>query len=64
MDRRNNKLIFKVHFLEMEERILVDFRLSKVWTLFNSNLHNKLFSKIFFCISGRRFGIQENFPEA
>ncbi|XP_048840575.1 serine/threonine-protein kinase Chk1 [Brienomyrus brachyistius] len=29
MDRRNNKLIFKVHFLEMEERILVDFRLSK-----------------------------------
>lgn len=30
MDRRNNKLIFIVHFLEMEERILVDFRLSKV----------------------------------
>ncbi|XP_030638021.1 serine/threonine-protein kinase Chk1 [Chanos chanos] len=29
MDRRNNKLIFKVHFLEMEERILIDFRLSK-----------------------------------
>ncbi|MGH0180398.1 UNVERIFIED_CONTAM: hypothetical protein FKN15_012830 [Acipenser sinensis] len=29
-DRRNNKLIFKVHLLEMEERILVDFRLSKV----------------------------------
>ncbi|KAJ8402153.1 hypothetical protein AAFF_G00370180 [Aldrovandia affinis] len=29
MDRRNNKLIFKVHFLEMGERILVDFRLSK-----------------------------------
>ncbi|XP_016361595.1 serine/threonine-protein kinase Chk1-like [Sinocyclocheilus anshuiensis] len=29
MDRRNNKLIFIVHFLEMEERILVDFRLSK-----------------------------------
>uniref|UniRef100_A0A8C9RCH9 Serine/threonine-protein kinase CHK1 n=1 Tax=Scleropages formosus TaxID=113540 RepID=A0A8C9RCH9_SCLFO len=29
MDRRNNKLIFKVHFLEMEEKILVDFRLSK-----------------------------------
>ncbi|XP_066502148.1 serine/threonine-protein kinase Chk1 [Hoplias malabaricus] len=29
MDRRNNKLIFKVNFLEMEERILVDFRLSK-----------------------------------
>ncbi|KAK6468012.1 serine/threonine-protein kinase Chk1-like isoform X1 [Huso huso] len=28
-DRRNNKLIFKVHLLEMEERILVDFRLSK-----------------------------------
>lgn len=30
MDRRNNKLIFKIHFLEMEERILVDFRLSRV----------------------------------
>ncbi|ROL47583.1 Serine/threonine-protein kinase Chk1 [Anabarilius grahami] len=30
MDRRNNKLIFIVHFLEMEERILVDFRLSKL----------------------------------
>ncbi|XP_056118972.1 serine/threonine-protein kinase Chk1 [Rhinichthys klamathensis goyatoka] len=29
MDHRNNKLIFIVHFLEMEERILVDFRLSK-----------------------------------
>ncbi|TRY99636.1 hypothetical protein DNTS_004827 [Danionella cerebrum] len=29
MDRRNNKLIFMVHFLEMEDRILVDFRLSK-----------------------------------
>ncbi|KAG9328091.1 hypothetical protein JZ751_016573 [Albula glossodonta] len=29
MDRRNNKLIFKVHFLEMEEKVLVDFRLSK-----------------------------------
>ncbi|KAJ8266614.1 hypothetical protein GJAV_G00132500 [Gymnothorax javanicus] len=29
MDRRNNKLIFMVHFLEMGARILVDFRLSK-----------------------------------
>uniref|UniRef100_A0AAY4CMZ6 non-specific serine/threonine protein kinase n=1 Tax=Denticeps clupeoides TaxID=299321 RepID=A0AAY4CMZ6_9TELE len=29
MDRRNNKLIFMVYFLEMEQRILVDFRLSK-----------------------------------
>lgn len=28
-DRRNNKLIFKVNLLEMESRILVDFRLSK-----------------------------------
>ncbi|XP_065594410.1 serine/threonine-protein kinase Chk1 isoform X1 [Cyrtonyx montezumae] len=28
-DRRNNKLIFKVNLLEMEGRILVDFRLSK-----------------------------------
>ncbi|XP_048471632.1 serine/threonine-protein kinase Chk1 isoform X2 [Rhincodon typus] len=29
MDRRNNKLIFKANFIEMNERILVDFRLSK-----------------------------------
>ncbi|XP_078387359.1 serine/threonine-protein kinase Chk1 [Cetorhinus maximus] len=29
MDRRNNKLIFKVNLIEMNERILVDFRLSK-----------------------------------
>ncbi|XP_063292928.1 serine/threonine-protein kinase Chk1 [Pelobates fuscus] len=29
MDRRNNKLIFKVSVFEMEERILLDFRLSK-----------------------------------
>nr|XP_013815215.1 PREDICTED: serine/threonine-protein kinase Chk1 [Apteryx mantelli mantelli] len=29
-DRRNNKLIFKVNLVEMESRILVDFRLSKV----------------------------------
>ncbi|KAM4652614.1 serine/threonine-protein kinase Chk1 isoform 1-T2 [Discoglossus pictus] len=29
MDRRNNKLIFKVNLVEMEERILLDFRLSK-----------------------------------
>ncbi|ELW72226.1 Serine/threonine-protein kinase Chk1, partial [Tupaia chinensis] len=28
-DRRNNKLIFKVNLLEMDEKILVDFRLSK-----------------------------------
>ncbi|KAM9299276.1 serine/threonine-protein kinase Chk1 [Gastrophryne carolinensis] len=28
-DRRNNKLIFKVNLVEMEERILLDFRLSK-----------------------------------
>ncbi|XP_053547383.1 serine/threonine-protein kinase Chk1 isoform X2 [Bombina bombina] len=29
MDRRNNKLIFKVNLVEMEERVLLDFRLSK-----------------------------------
>lgn len=29
-DRRNNKLIFKVNLVEMESKILVDFRLSKV----------------------------------
>nr|Q6DE87.2 RecName: Full=Serine/threonine-protein kinase Chk1; AltName: Full=CHK1 checkpoint homolog; AltName: Full=Checkpoint kinase-1; Short=xChk1 [Xenopus laevis] len=28
-DRRNNKLIFKVNLVEMEDRILLDFRLSK-----------------------------------
>uniref|UniRef100_H0VVF5 Serine/threonine-protein kinase CHK1 n=1 Tax=Cavia porcellus TaxID=10141 RepID=H0VVF5_CAVPO len=28
-DRRNNKLIFKVNLVEMNEKILVDFRLSK-----------------------------------
>ncbi|XP_063799852.1 serine/threonine-protein kinase Chk1 [Pseudophryne corroboree] len=28
-DRRNNKLIFKVNLVEMEEKILLDFRLSK-----------------------------------
>uniref|UniRef100_A0A8D1QK07 Serine/threonine-protein kinase Chk1 n=1 Tax=Sus scrofa TaxID=9823 RepID=A0A8D1QK07_PIG len=28
-DRRNNKLIFKVNLVEMDEKILVDFRLSK-----------------------------------
>lgn len=28
-DRRNNKLIFKVNLVEMDERILLDFRLSK-----------------------------------
>ncbi|XP_057269986.1 serine/threonine-protein kinase Chk1-like [Pezoporus wallicus] len=27
--RRNNKLIFKVNLVEMESRILVDFRLAK-----------------------------------
>lgn len=29
MDRRNNKLIFKINLVEMDEKILVDFRLSK-----------------------------------
>ncbi|XP_078464139.1 serine/threonine-protein kinase Chk1 [Lampetra fluviatilis] len=29
LDRRNNKLIFKVTFLEMDGRLLLDFRLSK-----------------------------------
>lgn len=29
-DRRNNKLIFKVNLVEMESRVLLDFRLSKV----------------------------------
>ena len=32
-DRRNNKLIFKVNLVEMDEKILVDFRLSKVYRL-------------------------------
>lgn len=29
-DKRNNKLIFKVHLFEMDEKLLLDFRLSKV----------------------------------
>ncbi|XP_069002511.1 serine/threonine-protein kinase Chk1 isoform X2 [Embiotoca jacksoni] len=29
LDKRNNKLIFKVHLLDMNQRVLVDFRLSK-----------------------------------
>lgn len=28
-DKRNNKLIFKVHLLEMNQKVLLDFRLSK-----------------------------------
>uniref|UniRef100_A0A3P8VRM1 Serine/threonine-protein kinase CHK1 n=2 Tax=Cynoglossus semilaevis TaxID=244447 RepID=A0A3P8VRM1_CYNSE len=34
LDRRNNKLIFKVHLFEMNQRVLLDFRLSKVSFLF------------------------------
>ncbi|XP_077361202.1 serine/threonine-protein kinase Chk1 isoform X1 [Festucalex cinctus] len=29
MDKRNNKLIFKVHLLDMNQKVLLDFRLSK-----------------------------------
>ncbi|XP_037543337.1 serine/threonine-protein kinase Chk1 [Nematolebias whitei] len=29
LDKRNSKLIFKVHLLEMNQRVLLDFRLSK-----------------------------------
>ncbi|KAI4813798.1 hypothetical protein KUCAC02_003026 [Chaenocephalus aceratus] len=29
LDKRNNKLIFKVHLLEMNRKVLLDFRLSK-----------------------------------
>ncbi|XP_067350840.1 serine/threonine-protein kinase Chk1 isoform X2 [Channa argus] len=29
LDKRNNKLIFKVHLLELNQRVLLDFRLSK-----------------------------------
>ncbi|MEQ2253703.1 Serine/threonine-protein kinase Chk1 [Ilyodon furcidens] len=29
LDKRNNKLIFKVFLLEMNQRVLLDFRLSK-----------------------------------
>ncbi|KAF0038357.1 hypothetical protein F2P81_008841 [Scophthalmus maximus] len=29
LDKRNNKLIFKVHLIEMNHRVLLDFRLSK-----------------------------------
>ncbi|KAL0995019.1 hypothetical protein UPYG_G00130680 [Umbra pygmaea] len=29
LDRRNNKLIFKVHLIELDQKVLLDFRLSK-----------------------------------
>ncbi|XP_005945405.1 serine/threonine-protein kinase Chk1 [Haplochromis burtoni] len=29
LDKRNNKLIFKIHLLDMNQRVLLDFRLSK-----------------------------------
>ncbi|XP_067113404.1 serine/threonine-protein kinase Chk1 [Osmerus mordax] len=29
LDKRNNKLIFKVHLLELDQRVMLDFRLSK-----------------------------------
>ncbi|KAM6985016.1 serine/threonine-protein kinase Chk1 [Aplochiton taeniatus] len=29
LDKRNNKLIFKVHLMELDQRVLLDFRLSK-----------------------------------
>ncbi|KAK1788301.1 hypothetical protein P4O66_016744 [Electrophorus voltai] len=54
MDRRNNKLIFKVHFLEMEERILVDFRLSKGDGLEFKRIFLKLKQKLSDIISNQR----------
>lgn len=30
LDKRHNKLIFKIHVLEMNQSVLLDFRLSKV----------------------------------
>ncbi|XP_076836670.1 serine/threonine-protein kinase Chk1 [Brachyhypopomus gauderio] len=54
MDRRNNKLIFKVQFLEMEERILVDFRLSKGDGLEFKRIFLKFKQKLFDVISNQR----------
>uniref|UniRef100_A0AAV2JCK4 Uncharacterized protein n=1 Tax=Knipowitschia caucasica TaxID=637954 RepID=A0AAV2JCK4_KNICA len=42
LDRRNNKLIFKVHVLEMNHKVLLDFRLSKA----NGLEFKRLFVKI------------------
>lgn len=55
MDRRNNKLIFIVHFLEMEERILVDFRLSKGDGLEFKRIFLKLKQKLSDIISSQKF---------
>ncbi|XP_026090745.1 serine/threonine-protein kinase Chk1-like isoform X1 [Carassius auratus] len=54
MDRRNNKLIFIVHFLEMEERILVDFRLSKGDGLEFKRIFLKLKQKLSEIISNQK----------
>lgn len=54
MDRRNNKLIFIVHFLEMEERILVDFRLSKGDGLEFKRIFLKLKQKLSDIISNQK----------
>ncbi|KAJ0004509.1 hypothetical protein NQD34_010723 [Periophthalmus magnuspinnatus] len=42
LDKRNNKLIFKVHVLEMNHKVLLDFRLSKA----NGLEFKRLFVKI------------------
>uniref|UniRef100_A0A8C2ABQ4 non-specific serine/threonine protein kinase n=1 Tax=Cyprinus carpio TaxID=7962 RepID=A0A8C2ABQ4_CYPCA len=55
MDHRNNKLIFIVHFLEMEERILVDFRLSKGDGLEFKRIFLKLKQKLSDIISNQKF---------
>ncbi|XP_059398572.1 serine/threonine-protein kinase Chk1 [Carassius carassius] len=54
MDRRNNKLIFIVHFLEMEEQILVDFRLSKGDGLEFKRIFLKLKQKLSDIISNQK----------
>uniref|UniRef100_A0A8C1M712 Serine/threonine-protein kinase CHK1 n=2 Tax=Cyprinus carpio TaxID=7962 RepID=A0A8C1M712_CYPCA len=54
MDHRNNKLIFIVHFLEMEERILVDFRLSKGDGLEFKRIFLKLKQKLSDIISNQK----------
>ncbi|KAF4077472.1 hypothetical protein AMELA_G00208510 [Ameiurus melas] len=57
MDRRNNKLIFKIHFLEMEERILVDFRLSRGDGLEFKTIFVKLKRKLTDIISNQKVPI-------
>ncbi|XP_064827461.1 serine/threonine-protein kinase Chk1 isoform X2 [Oncorhynchus masou masou] len=54
LDRRNNKLIFKVHLMELDERVLLDFRLSKGDGLEFKRLFLKIKQKLSDIISTQR----------